>query len=154
LHFFLYPFPRAPLGAFRRARIIEIDWAVKNDKAFVPSPKREKTRKVKSKKKTLRASRLREQSSTAPEGPMDVDEWQDEEETKGGATKQDKQSGKASFGLELTNSPNKRTMLDRDSGDGDVGTPFKKQRVTAAESGEWIPPAPLKKGKRNLVGSQ
>jgi len=124
-----------------KERIIEIEWAVKNDKQYVPSPKVEKTKKIKGRglKKSLRVLRLRDspKMATAPEGScMDTDEWQDVEETK-----ENEESGSGP-------SPNKRVA----DGEVDTDTPLKKQR-RGSESGDcdgWIPPAPTKRGKRKL----
>jgi len=67
------------------------------------------------------------------------------------------------FGLELTNtdSPNKskRSMADREDGEDDgMGTPPKRQKRTGMKAvtpdsseDEWVPPPPVKKGKRKLA---
>jgi kinesin family protein 22 len=127
------------------ARIIEIEWAVKNDKEYVPSPKPEKTKKVKGRglRKSLRVLRLRESPEvatavlSAPEGGcVDADEWLDVEESK-----ENEESGPGV-------GPNKRTADWEVNGD----TPLKKLRrgSEASEQDGWIPPAPTKRGKRKL----
>ena len=88
------------------------------------------------------------------DAPMDLDEWQDEPE---GGHGDEKDPGKGVFGLEVTNSPNKRSSAKREDGDEDTGTPLKKLRRSRqgadADSGnEWVPPAPIKRGKRKLAG--
>lgn len=137
-------------------RIIEIEWAVKNDKVFVPSPKRPK--KTKGTKKT-KGSRVYPMSDEN----MDVDYEEDEKlhKVKG---KGKEQRRDVEFGLELTNtdSPNKskRSMADREDGEDDgMGTPPKRQKRTGVKKAvtpdssedEWVPPPPVKKGKRKLA---
>jgi len=96
-------------------RIIEIEWAVKNDKEFVPTPKRPR----KSKKKGKKA-----------EGAMEEDANDDGEES---GSRRGGRGGQ--FGMELTNaatvtgSPSKTKRLLNVGEDGEDGTPTKKQRM-------------------------
>lgn len=118
-------------------RIIEIEWAVKNDKAFVPSPKRSKKSKGKKKSKAKK---------NHPSADEDVDG--DKEE---GAGLSDLQETAAEFGAELTNigSPSKIKRPLADTGERDeVTTPPKRlKRTTRAKTAiiessdeEWDPP--------------
>lgn len=132
----------------RGYRIIEIEWAVKNDKAFVPSPKPAKKSKGKKKK-----------SKNLKDYPMsDEQTGVDEEDYKQGES----ESAGGDFGHELTNASilntSKRTLADLD-GDDDTETTPKRQRrsrktkavvMESSEGEDWIPPALAKKGKRKL----
>ncbi|KAG6853357.1 hypothetical protein C0991_005031 [Blastosporella zonata] len=113
-----------------KERIIEIEWAVKNDREFVPSPK------------PARRSKKQKKAKAFPieDTEMDVDEY-------------GRISGKAEFGQELTNSPGKpKRQLDVHEGDDEAGTPPKKQRTNngkakamVAEDGDdedWVSLAP------------
>ena len=94
-------------------RIIEIEWAVKNDKEFVPTPKR--PRKAKKKK----GGRV--------ESAMEEDNGEESGSRRAGRGGQ--------FGMELTNaatvagSPSK-TKRPLNVGEEEDGTPTKKQRMT------------------------
>jgi hypothetical protein len=121
-------------------RIIEIEWAVKNDAPFVFSPRKEKdrTKKSRGKKRAAKGERARvsvENYGGISEVRSDVDEWQDEEEVReevmGKRGKVHRKGGASGFGAELTNSPTKRSFTDQERVDEDVvelGTPPKKQR--------------------------
>jgi kinesin family protein 22 len=106
-------------------RIIEIEWAVKHDKEFVPSPKRPKKAKSKKKGKGASGSGLKVElveptvDETA-DAQMDVDEDQDEKSNKG------KRKNGAQFGSEATNRPR----------EDDVETPLKRQRMDEDERGK------------------
>ncbi|KAF8068670.1 kinesin-like protein [Lyophyllum atratum] len=123
-----------------KERIIEIEWSVKNDKEFVPSPK--PPRKAKKKKGKV-ASALRDDAA------MDVDE---ESELKSANRRRER----AEFGMELTNagmdSPSTgKRPLDREEED-DAETPPKRQRrggkakaaVDVSSDDEEVPLAPSK----------
>lgn len=101
-----------------KERIIEIEWAVRNNKAFVPSPK------------PVRKSKARKARATGREriedaNPMDVDQ----------------QAGRAraQFGDELTNTEHlgktKRHLDGRVVGDGvSAETPLKRQKLSAKDA--------------------
>lgn len=144
-------------------RIIEIEWAAKNDKAFLPSPKREKAKK-KAKKRSARSPSLmpldpgHPKTTNNPQMEVD-DEWRDEEEVEDEIVLKGK--GKSGvFGLEVTNSPSKRSVGERgkDGEAGDVETPPKRQKKTnsrkkkviieVSSDDEW---APMKRGKRKVA---
>jgi len=102
--------------AFHGYRIIEIEWAVKNNKEFVPSPKPPR----KAKKKKGKAAPMVDDTA------MDVD---DQNELKLGSRRRER----AEFGLELTNagmdSPTKgKRPLEAQEGEDDAETPPKRQR--------------------------
>lgn len=132
-------------------RIIEIEWSVKNNREFVPSPKPPKKPKAKKKSKSNK------EPVFPDDEPMDVD--QDGETKLAGARR-----GAAMFGAELTNTDSfnggsgKRPLDEED--DESAETPPKRQKrvgkvkVVANDdtsADEWMPPAPSKKGKRNPV---
>lgn len=140
-------------------RIIEIEWAVKNNKMFVPSPPKKNKGKIKSKPREFLIA----------DEPMDVDEG---EEPIGKKGKGRRRATGSEFGMELTNTnadglnQSKRSLAAieeaaGDDDDDDVETPPKKQRrggkgkakVVVAESSEdeWVPPAPPRRSKRKLV---
>lgn len=154
-------------------RIIEIEWAVKNDKAFVPSPKR--PRKEKAKRKGVRAKKVVSMPVKVEERRMDVDEEDaDEEEEQdvenlvlGG--KEERRTASV-FGTEVTNINNgepdsptkiKRSMSDLET-EENAATPPKRQRRSGRkraptiievnsddeDGDEWVPVpvAPVKKG--------
>ncbi|KAF5375666.1 hypothetical protein D9615_009354 [Tricholomella constricta] len=133
-----------------KERIIEIEWAVKNKKEFVPSPK--PARKAKKKKaKAIPAA-------AADDAAMDVD---DVSEVKSASTQRRE---RAEFGMELTNtgmdSPSVgKRPLDTCEGEDDEETPPKKQKrsgkakavvVESSDDEEWVPSAPSKKGRRQV----
>ncbi|KAG5651643.1 hypothetical protein H0H81_007953 [Sphagnurus paluster] len=132
-----------------KERIIEIEWAVKNDKDFIPSPKPpRKAKKKKGKAKIV----------PVDEATMDVDE--DLEPKPTGRRRQDK----TEFGMELTNtgipespSQQKRSL---DTVEEEAETPPKKQKKrekakavveNSDDDDEWVPPAPSKRSKRQVV---
>lgn len=137
---FYFSFFRVPRSLHYGYRIIEIEWAVKHNKEFVPSPKPFRRAKKKKSKPV---------SKVADEATMDVD---DENELKPTSRRTRAQ---AAFGLELTNaglgldSPSKsKRPLDSLGGEDDVETPPKKQRrdngkgVEDSEIEEWVLPTP------------
>ncbi|KAI3614956.1 microtubule motor [Moniliophthora roreri] len=147
-----------------KERIIEIEWAVKNNKPFQPSPKRPKKTKAKKKGKK---DKDREETKENPlsDDQMDVEEVA---ETLFGA-----------FGMEITNatgddgqeaiddvgspskskstsaSPGKRRRADGDIGPGvDGATPAKKPRTKALvydSDEDELYAAPTRKSKRKLL---
>jgi hypothetical protein len=169
-HRFIFLVPPPPLAGFRSAcgmeldRIIEIEWAVKNNAELVLSPMKEKTKTSKSRKKMVKRSRLRastEQSYAASGASMDMDmdEWRDEEREQERAQEQDQdrderdrekrkeRKGKAVFGIEMTNSPTKRPLVEREMQSDDErveqdteenGTPLKKQRRSGKRIGNAV----------------
>lgn len=120
---------------FHGYRIIEIDWAIKNNQEFMPTPK--PPRKAKKQKKT--------KAACTEDVEMDVD---------GEAKLPSSRLHEATFGLELTNtgtdSPNKaKRQLDINEDRNDAGTSPKKQRrigkVIATEKSDdedWVCLAP------------
>lgn len=133
-------------------RIIEIEWSVKNNREFVPSPKPPKKPKAKKKSKSNKESVLPEDEH------MDVDQ---ESEMKLASPRR----GAAMFGAELTNTDSfnggsgKRPLEDEEDDESAETPPKRQKRVGKAKvvenddssADEWMPPAPSKKGKRNLV---
>ncbi|KAJ7185888.1 kinesin-like protein [Mycena filopes] len=135
-----------------KERIIEIEWAVKNDRAFKPSPKRAKKSKggkSKSKSKSKAAARAED----ADAGEMDVDGPGQrenkrrevvEEEEEGRYPLSDDQmevdevesslTGRAAFGFgaELTNTGSKRSLVDAGM-DTQTQTPAKRPKRAAVE---------------------
>lgn len=131
-------------------RIIEIEWAVKNDKPFVPSPKRQKNKAKKLKTK------VEINEPVLSDSQMDVDDEGNDHSERPIHFKVKQEA--AEFGMELTNSPTKRSIVEQDRDDESL-TPAKKQRrsgdkrkiaVDVSSDDEWAPPAPAKKGKRKL----
>ncbi|KAG5641661.1 hypothetical protein DXG03_004527 [Asterophora parasitica] len=134
-----------------KERIIEIEWAVKNDKEFVPSPKPPRKSKKK-KSKTVAAPVVDEDAA------MDVD---DDAEIKSTTTRRRQ---KAEFGMELTNTGMEsptigKRPLDTYEGDDETETPPKKQKrkgkgkavaVESSDDDEWVPLAPSKKTRRQV----
>ncbi|KAJ6583010.1 kinesin-like protein [Mycena vulgaris] len=149
-----------------KERIIEIEWSVKNGKAFKASPKRAKKGK-KGKK-----------ADPEDVGEMDVDGHRDNAEGEAAddvkAHDSDDQmevdevetslTGRAAFafGAELTNTGSKRSFLVAD-GDAGTETPAKrpkrdtaKQRVVMIESDEedeFVPAAAPRKSRRRIGGA-
>ncbi|KAF9458221.1 P-loop containing nucleoside triphosphate hydrolase protein [Collybia nuda] len=136
-----------------KERIIEIEWSVKNNREFVPSPKPPKKAKTKKKAKSSKDQVL------ADGAPMDVD--QDNEMKMAGPRR-----GAAMFGAELTNtdSPNGgsgKRPLEEEEDDDLAETPQKRQKrggktkvvvtIDDSDGDDWMPPAPPKKGKRKAV---
>jgi kinesin family protein 22 len=132
-------------------RIIEIEWAVKHDKQFVPSPKRLKKAKSKKKGKSTSGSGLKvelvEHTVAAADVKMEVDERQDETDVKP-STNKGKRKKNALFGSEATNRP------DEAEEDKDMETPSKRQRLGEHTGDEaWTPSGLTKKPKRNAVAA-
>ncbi|PPQ74075.1 hypothetical protein CVT24_012945 [Panaeolus cyanescens] len=105
-----------------KERIIEIEWAVKNDREYVPSPKPKRKSKPKKKAK----SNLSQDNYMADEERMDVDKL-------GASSKENLVVGE--FGMEVTNTETpkiKRSFADTE----DLGkelpamTPLKRQKKT------------------------
>jgi kinesin family member 22 len=133
----------------RMDRIIEIEWAVQNNKAFVPSPKPPRKSKA---KKARSAGRER---TVEAEIPMDVDQ----------NVEQKADRSRAEFGNELTNtgySAKTKRHLDRivEVEGESAETPPKRQKLSAktvmiessdGDHDDWVPPALTKKGKRNMA---
>ena len=91
-------------------RIIEIEWAVKNDKPFNPSPK--KHRRAHSKAERSKTSRRRRRPDTVPEEEDEEDDVSAKEN------------------VDANPSPGKRHMkMD----DAELGTPPKKRRILKSE---------------------
>ncbi|KAI0254619.1 P-loop containing nucleoside triphosphate hydrolase protein [Lactifluus subvellereus] len=97
-----------------KERIIEIEWAVAHGTEFQPSPRRPKTKRKA--RRATQARAARPALNTVPEGSANGDESNEEEVVVsllgGDPTDHLPQRGgkviEATFGLELTNSPNKR----------------------------------------------
>jgi kinesin family protein 22 len=135
-------------------RIIEIEWAVKHDKQFVPSPKRLKKAKSKKKGKSTSGSGLKvelvEHTIAAADIKMELDERQDETDAKPSLverTNKGKRKKNALFGSEATNRP------DEAEEDEDMETPSKRQRLGEHTGEAWTPPGVTKKPKRNAVAA-
>jgi kinesin family protein 22 len=123
-------------------RIIEIEWSVKHNKEFVPSPKRPKKTRSKKKGKNASGSGLKvELAEPIVEGtadaPMDVDE--EVQGSLGVKSYKGKRKNGTRFGSEATNRPD---------GDEAVETPLKKQRMNKDSGDEkWAPPAIAKQAR-------
>ncbi|KAI0067006.1 kinesin-domain-containing protein [Artomyces pyxidatus] len=150
-----------------KERIIELDWSVSHGKEYKPSPKKPKRTKAKKKSKSARANAKNsdaERASSQPDEPR-LDESQDDETVESllepivempepealGRGKRKK--GGPAFGMEVTNSPNKRSG-DQDSDAEAAATPPRKLRArkggkvrAGVSDDEWAPSAPVKKGK-------
>lgn len=121
-------------------RIIEIEWAFKNNKDYVPSPKRSR----KSKNKRKGKSHLGRENTAMGEG-IQVD--------------RNGRSEAVEFGMEITNTESptgsKRTFADTES----TQTPPKRQKrmniatpvVQVSSDDEYGPPAVVKKVRRMSV---
>jgi hypothetical protein len=129
------------------SRVIEIEWAVKNDKPFVPSPKRtRKARsKAKSKSKYPKSAKKAKTEPAGPDGAITEDEDEHMTDATGAAVEQmgGAVNGKGKsrlraadegFGVQLTNNvitPTKRSVehIDGEMDDEEnVGNPAKRQR--------------------------
>jgi len=120
-------------------RIIEIEWAFKNNKDYVPSPKPLRKKKAK--------LHLGQENPAMGEG-MDVD--------------RDGRPEAAGFRMELTNSDSlnksKRSFADTETVDS-TQTPPKRQKrmniatpvVNVSSDDECAPPAVMKKTRRKVV---
>ncbi|KAF8903894.1 kinesin-like protein [Gymnopilus junonius] len=132
-----------------KERIIEIEWSVKNNKEYVPSPKPPKKHKSKKRSKSALG-----QENPETDDAMMVDSC-------GLSRGQSHLDSAAEFGTEVTNteSPNKSKRSFTDTEDrGDVlQTPQKRQKRTAFSSpaidsdDEMAHPALSKKDKRPVV---
>ncbi|KAK7044906.1 kinesin-like protein [Favolaschia claudopus] len=131
--------------------IIEIEWAVKNEKAFKPSPKRaKKAKKVKSKVKEVEETEMdvdiasRAQSEKATDAGQESDDQMEVDEVESSLT--------GAFGRELTNTGSKRGLAE-----AGMETPVKrpkgkKQRVVVIESDEeYEPGAAPRKNRRRVA---
>ncbi|KAJ6478809.1 kinesin-domain-containing protein [Mycena vitilis] len=162
-----------------KERIIEIEWAVKNDRAFKPSPKKAKKGKkdkaaktkifaepaqveaemdvdggapdIRSANKRGRSEDVRCQSQDVDAGQVSDDQMEvDEVETS--------LTGRGAFGDvfggELTNTGSKRSLADAGMETPAKRSAGKKQRVVMIESDEEeeLEAAPRKRGKRAPVG--
>ncbi len=98
-------------------RIIEIDWAVKNNKEYIPSPKPKK-----------KGKKSKSRSNTNTQDKMNVDR-----STEGSGYQNDQWTRNAEFGMEVTNtespSRNKRSLTDIE--DIVKQTPMKRQKRSA-----------------------
>jgi hypothetical protein len=123
-------------------RIVEIEWAMKNDAALMLSPKKNKEKKkTKGRKKLAKGSRLQELTRKSNRRSMDVSEWQDEGEGNVGRKGNRHDAGTVGF-AELTNSPSKRSMMEREAGNDDeeglgegIASPMKKRRKNETRGG-------------------
>jgi kinesin family protein 22 len=134
------------MPAVRMDRIIEIEWAVLNNKAFVPSPK--PPRKLRAKK----ARPTNRERTVEDDIRMDVDQ----------NVEQKADRGRAEFGNELTNigcsGKTKRHFDGLVKGEGEFArTPLKRQKLSAkdfamegsdGEEDGWVLPGSTN-GKRN-----
>ncbi|KAG6902157.1 hypothetical protein C0995_003631 [Termitomyces sp. Mi166 len=107
-----------PDNAKLKERIIEIEWAVKNNREFVPTPKPPR-----------KAKKQKTKAAPVEDVDMDVDE--------GKPKPPNGRLHEATFGLELTNtstnSPSKtKRQLDVNGDDDEAGTSPKKQRRNGA----------------------
>lgn len=121
-------------------RIIEIEWAFKNNKDYVPSPKR--SRKTKNKRKVK--SHLGRENTAMGEGIK---------------VERDGRSEAVGFGMEITNTESpagsKRCFADTEN----TQTPLKRQKrmnivtpvVQDSSDDEYGPPAAVKKVRRMAV---
>ncbi|KAI0367731.1 kinesin-domain-containing protein [Pilatotrama ljubarskyi] len=105
-----------------KERIIEIEWAVKNDRPFIPSPK--KPRVTRSKRERAKSSKGKHKHASAHEG-----EEEEEGEDEGSASGKENVGGME--GAEPSRSAKRRRRMD--SGNGEPGTPPKKRRLVKFE---------------------
>ena len=157
-------------------RIIEIEWSVKNDKPFQPSPK--KSRKHKDKAKKKRAKVGGSTSNSGPVGNVSGDTCSDQEKVENilsslrspvrGKEKENLTVNARSHNYNLRRSPPKRqadAMLEED-----FGTPPRAKRGRLSERSEessiepngkateskdcdweeWEPPQLVKKARRKI----
>ncbi|KAF8191738.1 kinesin-like protein, partial [Pholiota molesta] len=110
-----------------KERIIEIEWAVKNDKEYVPSPK--PARRTKTKKRT--------KSNLGPENPPVEDDAMEVDDSGSNMAKRARPASAGEFGMEMTNmdSPNKSKRSFADTEDREksdlppsMQTPVKRQK--------------------------
>lgn len=154
-------------------RIVEMEFAVKNRKAFVPSPKRSKKPSSKSKKKGKGKQKesFSLQILCEEEPEMDVDENEADflplsPEDYSSTSSRTSGKRKRPFGQEVINNPKKpkgkRGAKHKDDG-GEIQTPRRSERnqtkevegieVDQDDDEEWVSCAPPRKllGKRKLV---
>ncbi|KAJ7735754.1 kinesin-like protein [Mycena metata] len=118
-----------------KERIIEIEWAVKNDRAFKPSPKRAKKTKKGGKTKA-RAEEVGEMDVDAGAGQNQHDEEKREEhplsddQMEVDEVESSLTGAAFGFGVELTNTGSKRSFVDAGM---DTQTPAKRPKRKAAE---------------------
>ncbi|KAK1235291.1 hypothetical protein PQX77_001495 [Marasmius sp. AFHP31] len=157
-------------------KIIEIEWAVKNERPFVPSPKPQRTKgKSKKERKLERKSHLHlhpqeeqgegEEEKENPH-PLSEDDQMDVDEVASSLSLIHEQ-GQGVFGVEITNETNnsKRRRDEDEEEGGDMGegmgmeeTPAKRAKTTTGvpvvvvygSDGEEVP-VPVKKGKRRVL---
>jgi kinesin family member 22 len=143
-------------------RIIEIEWSVKNNKEYVPSPR--KQRKTKSSKQP----RLKSNPGQELELPADVDHNDHAGNPSKFAVKGQRLANVAEFGMEVTNtdSPNKSlskrsfadTQEDRENAFTSQ-TPQKRQKrfdlgtpiVNTDSEDDMEPPALAKKSRKKVA---
>ncbi|KIM91711.1 hypothetical protein PILCRDRAFT_137751 [Piloderma croceum F 1598] len=117
-----------------KERIIEIEWSVKHNTEFVPSPKKPKKAKSKKKGKSFGSGLKVEPVEGTVDFPMDVDEEtqrpQDEKANMG------KRKKSARFGSEATNRPEEK-------GNEDAESPLKRQRLISGK--DWAPAGKMSK---------
>lgn len=155
---FLPSFP--PACCLPGHRVLEIEWAVKNDIQFVPEPKRVKSNKAKGKSKGK--GRIDADSLGTDVLPRQDDMEQDEGSTDAlhpvgdDSPPSERRNKRRSAGLqplgEATNSAGKRQVERGPDTDDDVETPPKKQKkdrktVLDVDDGDWVMHAPVKKSK-------
>jgi kinesin family protein 22 len=144
-------------------RIIEIEWAVKNDKAFKPSPKRAKKAKGKKQKKAEVEAEMGMEVDGVGEAlplsndklgeyPMSDDQMEVDEV-------EHSLMGLVAFGTELTNTGSKRSLAALNGADYEgTETPAKRpkksgKKVVVVESDdedEFVPAAAPRKSKRKI----
>jgi hypothetical protein len=142
-----------PLFAFircgvllRDSRIIEIEWSVKNDKPFIPSPQRARKprSRVKSKSKYPKSAKKARAKPAGPDGAITEDEDENMADDSGATVEQtgcavnEKGKGRLrvadeGFGMEVTNSvitPTKRSVedVDGEADEENMGARAKRQR--------------------------
>ncbi|CAA7268260.1 unnamed protein product [Cyclocybe aegerita] len=144
-----------------KERIIEIEWAVKNDREYVPSPKPQRKAKKSKKSKANRENPERREDAMA----MDIDDCGaivggSKDRSAGGATESE-------FGMEVTNtdglskSLSKRSFADTEERENGFSTPQKRQKrtalgtttpgVQAGSEDEMELPTPARKSRRKAV---
>lgn len=130
-------------------RIIEIEWAVKNDKEFVPSPKRPKKAKSKKKGKSTSGSGLKVELVEPIIAMADVKMEVDETDVKPSFVGSMNKGKRKKFGSEATN------RSDEADEDEDMETPSKRQRLGEYTGSEArSPPDVPKKSKREVATKQ
>jgi hypothetical protein len=156
----------ADLGWFY-FRIIEIEWAVKNKKPFVASPKRAKNRPQKSKSRS-KGKQKKDSTFLDADDEMEVDENENDDayapSSQGGdsGSSPGTSSGKRKrgpFGQEAVNSPKKRKgkRSTKTKGNSGMGTQSdrdktEQEQLIVIDDDEWLLPAPPRKlrGRRKL----